>query len=295
MKEEDKMCPECGNKNLILQEKEAQTVCSKCGLVVSYKEIDFKGGIKQKDHGPEYPVRIMTHYGDIGSYIDSKNLDSSGNKIPPITRSTMGRLRKYTNFKDSEEKRIQTAIIELNQVLRQISPEFRITNVFKKQIKLFLRKVLKKVDARGKSFRVLGAATFCFLYKKEGNPNPIREISKLTQIRLKSIFREYANLTEIFKQKEQSQNLAKYISTVSETAGISRKTQELTLKMFTKIKEDFSGKSAKGVIAGLLYLLCKNNGEKKTQREIAKASGVTEVTLRTRAKDLKKFNLLYTY
>ncbi|XOB42390.1 MAG: TFIIB-type zinc ribbon-containing protein [Candidatus Nealsonbacteria bacterium] len=288
-------CPECGNKNLILQEKEAQTVCPRCGLVVSYKEIDLKGGIKQKGHGPEYPVRTITHYGNLGSYIDRKNLDSSGNEIPSITRSTMGRLRKYSGFKDNEERRLQAAIIELNQVLRQISPEFRITNVFKKELKLFFTKVLKKVDARGKSFRVFGAAAFCFLYKKEGNPNPIKEISKLTQIRLKSIFREYANLIKIFEQKKQSQNLAKYISTVSETTGISIKTQKLTLKIFTEIKEDFSGKSVKGLIAGLLYLLCKNNGEKKTQKEIAKANGVTEVTLRTRAKELEKFNLLYTY
>ena len=40
--------------------------------------------------------------------------------------------------------------------------------------------------------------------------------------------------------------------------------------------------------AATLYMSCILNGEKKTQSEIAKASGITSVTIRNRYSSLKK-------
>ena len=42
-----------------------------------------------------------------------------------------------------------------------------------------------------------------------------------------------------------------------------------------------------GLAATVLYLSCLTVGEATTQKEIAEAAGVTEVTIRTRFKDLK--------
>jgi transcription initiation factor TFIIB len=49
-----------------------------------------------------------------------------------------------------------------------------------------------------------------------------------------------------------------------------------------------AGKDPMGFAAAALYIACKQNGEKKTQKEIADAAGVTEVTVRNRFKNLKK-------
>ncbi|HKU49694.1 MAG TPA: hypothetical protein VJP79_07070 [Nitrososphaera sp.] len=42
-----------------------------------------------------------------------------------------------------------------------------------------------------------------------------------------------------------------------------------------------------GLAATVLYMSCLANGENKTQKDIADAAGVTEVTIRNRFKDLK--------
>jgi transcription initiation factor TFIIIB Brf1 subunit/transcription initiation factor TFIIB len=42
----------------------------------------------------------------------------------------------------------------------------------------------------------------------------------------------------------------------------------------------FSGKSAKGIVGGLFYLLGRFNGNVKTQKEIARSLGTTEMTIR---------------
>jgi len=43
-----------------------------------------------------------------------------------------------------------------------------------------------------------------------------------------------------------------------------------------------------GLSAAALYISCLQRNEKKTQRDIAEASGVTEVTVRNRYKSLKR-------
>jgi len=43
-----------------------------------------------------------------------------------------------------------------------------------------------------------------------------------------------------------------------------------------------------GLAAAALYIACKQAGEKKTQKDIADAAGVTEVTVRNRFKNLKR-------
>ena len=47
-----------------------------------------------------------------------------------------------------------------------------------------------------------------------------------------------------------------------------------------------------GLATTILYIACNKTGENMTQKEIAKAAGVTEVTMRNRLSDLKAKNLV---
>jgi transcription initiation factor TFIIIB Brf1 subunit/transcription initiation factor TFIIB len=64
----------------------------------------------------------------------------------------------------------------------------------------------------------------------------------------------------------------------------------------TAYKKDplFSGKSDKGILSGLFYYLGSNIGNMKTQQEVAKALGTTDITTRASYKDwLKCFPELF--
>jgi transcription initiation factor TFIIB len=52
-------------------------------------------------------------------------------------------------------------------------------------------------------------------------------------------------------------------------------------------KEISAVKSPMGLAATVLYISCIRNDENKTQKSIAEAAGVTEVTIRNRIKDLR--------
>jgi transcription initiation factor TFIIB len=49
-----------------------------------------------------------------------------------------------------------------------------------------------------------------------------------------------------------------------------------------------SGRGPTGVAAAAIYIAAADQGERKTQKEVADVAGVTEVTIRNRYRELKK-------
>jgi transcription initiation factor TFIIB len=80
-----------------------------------------------------------------------------------------------------------------------------------------------------------------------------------------------------------------YVSKIAEKTKISGPTHGKAVKILHEAKQKrFSaGKDPIGLAAAALYIACMQNSEKKTQKEIAEAAGVTEVTVRNRYKTLK--------
>jgi transcription initiation factor TFIIB len=80
-----------------------------------------------------------------------------------------------------------------------------------------------------------------------------------------------------------------YVSKIAEKTEISGKTQGVAIAILreAKRKRVGAGKDPMGMAAAALYIACLQNNEKITQRDLADAAGVTEVTVRNRYKALK--------
>ena len=80
-----------------------------------------------------------------------------------------------------------------------------------------------------------------------------------------------------------------YVSKIAEKNGISGKTQGTAIAILAEArrKRFASGKDPMGMAAAALYIACLQQNEKVTQKDIAEAAGVTEVTVRNRYKALK--------
>jgi transcription initiation factor TFIIB len=81
-----------------------------------------------------------------------------------------------------------------------------------------------------------------------------------------------------------------YVSKIAEKNNISGKTQGAAIALLREAREKrvASGKDPMGMASAALYIACLQNSEKITQKDIAEAAGVTEVTVRNRYKMLKK-------
>lgn len=82
----------------------------------------------------------------------------------------------------------------------------------------------------------------------------------------------------------------KGVSRIASIAELSEKTKRKALEFLKEASrlEASAGKDPMGLAAAALYLACVMMGESKTQKDIANAAGVTEVTIRNRYKGLKE-------
>ena len=84
-------------------------------------------------------------------------------------------------------------------------------------------------------------------------------------------------------------NINKLNDIITSIKEISEKTKRHAIEILKSVQEHegSAGKDPMGLAAAALYLSCVRNGEDKTQRDIAEAANVTEVTIRNRYKGLK--------
>jgi transcription initiation factor TFIIB len=79
------------------------------------------------------------------------------------------------------------------------------------------------------------------------------------------------------------------ISRISSKLKITEKSKRYAIKVLQEAQDskESAGKDPMGLAAAALYLACVKNGEDRTQRDVAEASNVTEVTIRNRYKGLR--------
>ncbi|MFQ5573963.1 MAG: transcription initiation factor IIB, partial [Nitrosopumilaceae archaeon] len=103
------------------------------------------------------------------------------------------------------------------------------------------------------------------------------------------IARCYRLLVKELDLKMPVQNSEQCISRIASRVGLSEKIKRHARNILKKAeqKKIASGKHPMGLAAAALYFACVNNFDKTSQKEIADAADVSEVTIRNRLRGLK--------
>ncbi len=85
-------------------------------------------------------------------------------------------------------------------------------------------------------------------------------------------------------------NCAQCVTRIASNLGVHEQTKRMALSILKDYEKtgDVAGKSPTGLAATALYLSCIKLGEFFTQRQVAKAANITEVTIRNRSAAIKK-------
>ena len=118
----------------------------------------------------------------------------------------------------------------------------------------------------------------------------LHEIAEASLVDKKDVARCYRLLLHELDMHMPIADPLMYVSKIAERTGISGKTQGIAIQILREArkKRAAAGKDPMGLAAAALYIACLQTNEKKTQKEIAEAAGVTEVTVRNRYKTLKR-------
>ncbi|MFX1405605.1 MAG: transcription initiation factor IIB family protein [Promethearchaeota archaeon] len=275
------LCPECGGKTISIQEK-GEIVCSSCGLVISERSLDishsgkraFTKQEKERRERTGSPISILLP--DMGL---STVIDKSSIKNPDLKRAA-----KWNSRMTWDKRNMLIATTELKRIGSNLNlPD----HVKKSAIRLYIEAFKKKL-LRGRSINGMVAACLYFACRDKKIPRTLQEILDETAINAKNVRRCYRTIIREMNLKAPSTNPISLIPRFITELGLDLEVEKATIKVLQSFTSKFStsGKDPKGLCAGALYLVCKKMDKRISQKEIANVVGVTEVTLRSRYKDL---------
>jgi len=289
-------CPECESNNLIHDYDTGETICGNCGLVLHEQMIDkgpewraFTQEEKQSRSRVGVPTSYSVHDKGLSTAIGRVDRDAFGRKLPLSTRLQMWRLRKWqirSRVHSSVDRNLAQAMAELDR----LSDKLYIPGPIKEKAAVVYRRALERGLVRGRSIAAIAAASLYAACRNSETPRTLREISEASLVDKKDIARCYRLLLRELEMHMPIADPLTYISKIAESTGISGQTQGLAIKILRDAKRmrAASGKDPMGLAAAALYIACLQSNEKKTQKDIAEAAGVTEVTVRNRYKSLKR-------
>ena len=152
------------------------------------------------------------------------------------------------------------------------------------------RKALDKGLVRGRSIPGLLAAALYAACRDSGTPRTLNDVSSQINIKRKDVSRCYRLLLRELDLKMPVVNPISCMARIASEAELSEKVKRKALTILKNASEMkiTAGKDPMGLAAAALYLSCVMCGENVTQKVIAMAAGVTEVTIRNRYKGLKE-------
>lgn len=286
-------CPRCG-KNTVATDLESNEVyCSKCGVVLDEKVNDirpertFANSVTNKSHTGD-KTTLTRHDRGLSTVISPFDKDSSGNPLSPSMKSSLKRLRQWDNrsrVKTNDERNLQQALLELTKIKEKLS----LPDAIAEKASYIYRKALEKKLIRGRSIAALIAAALYAACRESETPRTLQEIASSMGIKRKELS---ANYRLIFKELDLKMPVIDSISCIpkiASNADLSEKTKRYAMKILKKAEKQnaLAGKHPMGLAAAALYLASIDLEENRTQKDIADAAGVTEVTIRNRCKNLR--------
>ena len=288
-------CLRCGKNSLLTDEETGEQFCGKCGFVISEKSQESGPEWRsfQKDGGSDpartgAPSSLTIHDMGLSTVINPINKDASGKPLTTSMKSTIERLRTWDSRSQVHEpidRNLKQALSELNKLKDKVTVS---SNVLEKAAYIY-RKALEKKLVRGRSISAMIAASLYAACRDAETPRTLKDIADAANVKRKDIARCYRLLYHELELKMPVVDSVQCIARISSKLEIPEKTKRYAVKVLQEAQDrkESAGKDPMGLAATALYLSCVKNGVSITQRDLAEAAGVTEVTIRNRYKGLK--------
>ncbi len=287
-------CTDCGNSHVIRDPTRGELICTNCGLVLDSHMLD---------HGPEWraftseerdkrcrvgsPTDYTRHDKGLSTTIDWRDRDAAGRKLAPNLRAQIYRLRKWqirTRVHSSIDRNLARAMSELDRITSQLG----VPRTVKEAAAILYRRTVERHLIRGRSIEAMIAACIYAACRLRQVPRTLDEIAHHSRINRKELGRCYRLLLRKLDMRVPVSQPTDFIPRFSQALSLSTRVQGTAINILdaAKAKGITAGKDPTGLAAATLYISSIQEGERRTQREIAAVARVTEVTVRNRYKEM---------
>jgi len=281
----------CENPNI--EVRDGDKVCLNCGLTFGRNLV---GSERRAYTVEEVQKRRRTEprWRDFGprTMLPNTKTDSKGRVIGAKEQALFSRLSKIQNsLISSIERNFWEAKPKLKMLASKMNiPEYIVETAWK-----IYSVVAKKKLTMGRSINGFIAASLYAAIRVHDFPRLLDEICQNNLVPRRTVHRSLGMIVrEVLPElslKYQPITAESLVFRFGNELNLDMETQKQAVQMLSKASEKGLkrvGKDPKGLAAAVLYIAAKNSSTRKTQTDIANISKVTEVTLRSRAKQIKQ-------
>jgi len=288
-------CPACGGVTFTYNYERGEITCTSCGLVLDERLIDL--GPEWRAFTPEEKLRrsrvgaplTRATPDNLTTVIDWRGKDALGREITYKRRLEMLRLRKWqmrSKVQTSLERNLQQASIELERIASQLG----LPKSVKEQAMEIYRRAVEKGLVRGRSIESVMAAAIYAACRELKVPRTLDEIAKFTKGGKKEVARCYRLLLRERAVKVPLADPVDFVPRIAEALRLNGTVirKAISILQEAKARGLTAGKDPAGLAAAAIYIASLLKGDIRTQKEVAQAAQVTEVTVRNRYKELAR-------
>jgi transcription initiation factor TFIIB len=288
-------CNRCGKSNLITDSEIGELICGTCGIIIEDKIehdgaesrnfIDSRTDNSRTGDG----TSLRRHDRGLSTIINPLNKDSTGKQISSFMKNTIGRLRIWdsrTQIHKTSDKNLRSAFNELSRLQDKL---FLSDAIIEKTAYIY-RKAIGKNLSRGRSMSALIAASLYAACRDAEAPRTLVDMAEASNVRTRDIARCYRTLVKELDLKIPSINAVQCVIRIGNNLGITEKTKRHAIKLINQYQQsgDMAGKSPIGIAASVIYLANIKMNESFSQKAVADAANISEVTIRNRSDRIKK-------
>ena len=287
-------CPECGSTHIVIDNKVGERVCSQCGYVLGEVFMDRTPewrAFNTQEQNSRSRVGLPTSLA-----VSDKGLHTSFGNIYRDTKGKVSTERKWQLLRlskwqrrvsgDSNQRNLNKAM----SILARLVSNLNISRQVQEQAAHIYRKALQKELVKGRSIENVMSASLYAACRITETQRSLSEIAGYTSGDKMEIARTYRLIYNELDLSVPRPNARNRIPKIASRANIPQSIQLRALELLRKAEEEriTAGKDPNGLAAAALYIACIQEDQKFTQKDIAYAAGVTEVTIRNRYKGMIK-------
>lgn len=269
-------------------------ICKTCGLVISEHMIDYRdsGYVDREEEKKIHrglPTTHMLPDKGLTTVISRQERDIYDQGFSPLKYQRMIRIRRLDGRLTWRKRNLTIASTEI----RRLRGQLNLPKTVEETAAVFYRKVLREGLLRGQSIKAMATAALYAACRLNEVPRTFEEISNKSSARKTVVSRCYRILVQTLKLRFPPPNPTLLVSQFVSRLGLSRGTESrvegraVSILRDLILKKKVAGKDPRGLVAATLYIACQEFGLAKSQSYISKVVGITEVTLRTRYREIR--------
>ena len=286
-------CRECGSKSLSPDDT-GILFCNDCGLEGESGQIDlgkdnrvFADGSGSGGERWGMPKSEMYHDGGLTTDMPIAYTDGQGQRLSTEQRRRYNRLRRQhqrTRIRDAKERNLVTALNEMER----LGSQMQLPKYVKENAARIYKRAVERQLVRGRSIEGVVAACIHASCRLNGMSRTLDEIGQHSRTGRKEIGRTYKRVMSELNIRIAPTAPSEYVPRFCSELSLDSRTEALarSILQYDAIRPLTVGRGPTGIAAAAVYLATRINTITRTQRDVAMAAGVTEVTIRNRYKEI---------